>query len=331
MVPKRKKIQLERGTWMHSLLEAHQRELAGVKTKGWERVHKKLTQGFEELFEEEREQYGDLPGECERLMRGYLRFSDRDDGRYTVARLHDGSPAVEFVVERSLQRWGISDPFKGRVDLLVEDNDLGGLWVRDYKSVKNIPTDDERMMSPQNCLYIWALHGMGYPVRGFVYDYLRTKPPTIPHLYKRSGKWGAAGTLSQAGNLDTDYETYIQAIKDAHGDAWKEWAKRVYKAKLLQLRENQWRWYRRVPIPVEEDKVKQAVAEFLVTVKDIERRNLKYPPRSYFYSCRWGCEYHELCTASFAGLDISEMIAHDFTFEDERYSEADPHFDLLKE
>src|SRR5215472_5847504 len=46
MVPKVKKVQLERGTWMHKLLEAHNREWAGVKTKGWQKVHKQLTRSL---------------------------------------------------------------------------------------------------------------------------------------------------------------------------------------------------------------------------------------------------------------------------------------------
>jgi hypothetical protein len=331
MVPRVHKVQLERGTWIHKLLEAHNREWAGIGGPSWRRVHKQLTTDFEGLFEEEREELGDLPNECERIFRGYLRNWRGSRDRYTVAELPSGDPAIEFVVEASLERWGIEDPFKGQIDLLVEDHDLGGLWVWDHKSVKNIPSDDERMMSPQNCMYVWALRKMGIDVRGFVYNYLRTKPPSMPRVLKRNTQYGPAGTLSQAARMDTDYYTYLQCIKDAHGEHWREWAQRVYKAKLIQLRERDWMWYRQVPIPVEDEKIRQALAEFLTTVRDIERRSKKYPPRSYFYSCRWGCDYHLPCTAAFAGLDIANIIKEDYTFDDERYSEANPKFDLLRE
>jgi hypothetical protein len=330
MVRKVKSKGLEKGTWMHKLLEAHHRAWAGVPGKPWEKVHKKLKKKFKSLFEEEREHLGDLPTECENLFRGYLRFWGEDIDRYTVAKLKDGSPAIEFVVEVSLKKYGIKGKFKGQVDLLVEDNDWGGLWIWDHKNVKNIPGDDERMMSPQNCMYVWALRKMGYDVRGFVYNYLRTKPPTIPAVYVRSGKYGAAGTLRQTPSMDTDYYTYLQAIKDAHGDQWKNAAKLIYKGYLIHLKERQWMWYRRVPMPVEDEKIQEALAEFLVSIQDIIRRDTKHPPRSYFYSCRWNCEYHELCTAEFAGLDI-EGFLKDYTFEDERYAEADPRFDLMKE
>lgn len=329
MVPKKKKVQLERGTWMHHLFEEHHRVWAGIKTRGWEKRHAQLAKQFDELFDEEKDHLGNLPEECRRLMRGYLRFWREDSDRYTVARLDNGDPAIEFVVSVPLSKWGLTQPFKGRIDLLVEDNDLGGLWVWDHKNVKNIPNDEERMMSPQNCMYVWALRKMGYDVRGFVYNYTRTKPPTIPRVYKRSGKYGAAGTLQQTPSMDTDYYTYLQAIKDAHGEQWEEWAKRVYRHFLLHLRERQGMWFQRTAIPVEADKIREALAEFIVTARDIERRNVKHPPRSYFYTCRWGCEYHELCVAEFAGLDIEDMVRSDFTFEDERYTEVEP--DLMKE
>ena len=320
MVPKKKKKPLYRGTWMHALLEAHRRTWAGVEGPGWEMVHEELSDQFDQLFEEEKEELGDLPNECYRLFRGYLRFWGETEEQYSVAEI-DGKPAIELVVEVPLTKWGIEDPFKGRIDCVVEDQEYGGLWIWDEKWVKSVPSADERMMSPQNVMYVWALRKKGLDLRGFVYNYGRTKPPAIPRTLK-------AGTLSMAQRMDTDYYTYLQAIKDLHGKMWKEYAKRVYRDKLLTLKGREALWYRRERIPVEPHKIREGLAEFLTTVKDIERRSLKHPPRSYFYSCKFGCEYHDLCCAEFAGLDIEPLIKSDFTFDDERYAETP---DLLKE
>lgn len=322
LVPKRRKVQLYRGNWLHAMFEALHREWAGMEAETWQEVHERYEEEFDGLFHEERDELGDLPNEVMRIFSGYLRFWKNDLDRYTVATLDNGEPAVEFVVKESLKKYGIKQPFKGRIDLVVEDNELGGLWIWDHKSVGKIPSDDERMMSPQNAMYIWALRRAGYDVRGFVYNYARTKPPTIPRVLKR-------GTLSMAQRMDTDYYTYIQAIKALHGKMWKEYAKTVYREKLIHLKQRDGLWFLRQPIPVETHKVQQALREFIISVRDIERRNTKAPPRSYFYSCRWGCEYHELCVAQYAGLDIEEMIKADFTFEDERYSQPEP--DLMKE
>lgn len=327
MVPKRAKVQLRRGTWLHALQQAHNLEWAaasGFKIKdlvGWEDVHASFVAEYDQLFDEEKEEYGDLPFECERLFRGYLRFWRDEAEQYRVARLHDNSPAIEFLVEHRLPKIPREFPFKGRLDLMVEDQEYGGLWIRDAKWVKSIPDDDERMMSPQNCMYVWASRRMGYDVRGFIYDYGRTKAPTIPRTLKR-------GVLSTAQRMDTDYYTYLQAIKELHGAHWKDYATTVYREKLIALKQRNILWYRRERIPVEDHKIKQALIEFIVSVRDIQRRS-KHSPRTYTYNCRWGCEYHSLCTAEFAGLDIEPLVEADYTTTEERYYE--PEEDLLKD
>jgi len=157
-------------------------------------------------------------------------------------------------------------------------------------------------------------------LRGFIYDYGRTKPPAIPQVLKR-------GTLSMRKRMDTDYYTYVAAIKELHGAMWRDYAKAYYRSKLLELKDREVLWYRRERIPVEDHKIKQALLEFVVSVRDIQRRS-KYAPRSYFYNCRWGCEYHGLCVSEFAGLDIEPLIEADYTTSEERYAEVE---DLLKD
>jgi len=325
LVPRVPKVQLRRGTWLHALQEAHNREWAkdsGFKIKytPWEEIHEQFCDEYDQLFDEEKEEYGDLPFECHRLFQGYLRFWKDEAEQYRVAALHNGKPAIEFVVKHGPPKISSEFPFKGRLDLMVEDVEYGGLWLRDAKWVKSIPDDEERMMSPQNCMYVWACKRLGYDVRGFIYDYGRTKAPAIPAVLKR-------GTLSLRQRMDTDYHTYLWAIKELHGDLWKQYAKTVYREKLLSLRDREVLWFRRERIPVEDHKIRQALIEFVVSVRDIQRRS-RYAPRSYFYNCRWGCDYHSLCVSEFAGLDIEPLIEADFITEKERYAEVE---DLLKD
>ena len=325
LVPKTPKVQLRRGTWLHALQEAHNREWAresGFKIKytPWQDVHEQFEEEYDQLFDEEKEEYGDLPTECYRLFKGYLRFWKDEAEQYRVAALHNGKPAIEWVIEYPLPKVGREFPFKGRIDLMVEDVEYGGLWLRDAKWVKSIPDDEERMMSPQNCMYIWAGRKRRYDLRGFIYDYGRTKPPAIPQILKR-------GVLSTRKRMDTDYYTYLWAIKELHGDMWKDYALSIYREKLRELRDRQVLWFRRERIPVEDHKIRQALLEFVVSVRDIQRRS-KYAPRSYFYNCRWGCEYHSPCVAEFAGLDIEPILEADYTTSEERYGET---VDLLKD
>lgn len=338
LIPKKKKLPLYRGSWMHALQQALHHQWAGIEEfefpfgegkqkimlegTSWEDVQEQLTDQYDRLFDEEKEDLGDLPDETERLFKSYLRFWDQDQETYSVA-LYDGEPMIEFLLEAPIP--GLKGmPFKGRLDLVVEDDEYGGLWVWDAKWVRNIPAPDERMMSPQSLLYVWVLrYKLGLDVRGFVYNYGRTKPPTIPRVLKRP-----AGILSTAQKMDTDYYTYLRAIQELHGKQAKRFIHDYYFDKLQQLRGREALWFRRERIPIEEDRIEQALREFKVSATQMRDRPApKAAPRSYFYNCRFGCDYHELCVAEFTGLNIEPLIKHNYEVVSERYN--DPKEDLL--
>lgn len=321
LVPKVPKLALNRGSWMHELQQAHHRRWAGLEDSSadWEAVQAKNVRKFNAYFEEDREELGDLPAETRRLFRAYLRHWGEDEERYEVATLHDGSPAVEFTIEIPLTQWGIRDPFKGRTDLLVRDLEYGGLWVWDAKWVKRIPDIDDRMMSPQALLYAWGLRRLDYDVQGFLFNYGRTKAPTIPRVLKRP-----AGTLSLAKKIDTDFYTYAMAIKKLHGKKWQFMARTYYKDMLIYLKGKDKAFFRRERVPVDEARIKQAVAEFLISVKQIERRAKPHQaPRSYFYNCSHFCDYHDLCVTEFNGLNIQPLIKNRYQLVPERYTEEE--------
>lgn len=333
MIPSRKKLPLYRGSWMHALQEALHHEWAGVEefdivfgegkhtlkfpVSSWQDVQATLTEQFEGTFEEEREELGDLPGETERLFKSYLNFWKDDRDKYSVVTLPDGSPAIEVEVSCDLTKFGLKGfGFKGKLDLIVEDHEYGGVWIWDAKWVKRIPDPDERMMSPQNCLYVWALRETyDLDVRGFVYNYGRTKPPTVPRVLKKP-----EGMLSLASKMDTDYSTYLREIKKVHGKKWKMYLP-YYIQKLHDLKGRDAMWFDRARIPVEDDRILRAVREYTATVRDIQRRETRrdYVPRTYLYSCGWSCDYHNLCAAEFQGLEIEPLIKRGYEFAGERY------------
>lgn len=337
LVPRLPSLPLHRGSWMHTLMQAHWLDLAGlpierkiirnhrvknpkvrvVKTRGWEETNEQLRAEFNRLLDEEQEKYGNLPDEAARMFRAYLRKYKGDADRYKIAKLPNGKPAVEFVIEYPLDKWGIYAPFKGRIDLVVEDLDMGGLWIRDAKWVKTIPSSDERMMSPQNLMYVPVMRAAGWDIRGFIYDYGRTTSPTVPRILMRSSQYGPAGFVSLA-KCDTDMATYVARMKEAHGKKWKKYARTYYKEKLIELKTRDVLWFKREPIPVEGPRVKQGLIEFLRTARNIQNRG--GPVRNYIYSCRWNCDYHEACVADFQGLDIERLMQTQFQIEQESYA-----------
>jgi hypothetical protein len=104
-------------------------------------------------------------------------------------------------------------------------------------------------------------------------------------------------------------------------------AKTEYRDVIDRLKNRDVLWFRREPMPIDAPARKQALVEFIVSAKQIRRRApAKFAPRSYFYNCKFGCEYHTPCVAQFAGLNIEPLIKKNYTLEDERYTEME---DLL--
>jgi hypothetical protein len=310
LVPNRLSEGLKRGGWMHMLMEAHWRQLAG-QGSGWQARHEELKAEFDGLFDEEKEYYGDLPTQCHSLMTRYLRYYQDDEEKFKIVRLPKGQPGVEFIVEVPLKPFGLKGIFKGQIDLLVRDLEYGGIWIRDAKWMKSIPSADERMMSPQNIMYAWALRHLGHDIRGFIYDYGRTKPPAEPYILKN-------GTVTTRKNIDTDYMTYIKAIKKAHGKRWKQAARTIYKPKLRELKAREVLWFDRQRIPLDGPRMDNGLREYLTAVAGIQDRG--EPVRNYIYNCKFSCAYHDACVASFQGLDITNLMRTNFHVQPERYT-----------
>jgi hypothetical protein len=194
--PKVESQPLTRGKWMHALLEAH------YSGADWEAEHKKWSSQFRKLFDEEKEQLGDLPTECRRLMEAYLwHYGDPAHSAYDW-KVHE----VELTLEAEMPNGHL---FRGRIDLLVEDD--FGLWIVDHKNHKRLPDWDTRMLDEQSPMYIWAAHQNDIPVRGFIWNYLKTTGLDNPAVLKDGSRF-----YKRVG--DCDYPTYARAVKKALED-----------------------------------------------------------------------------------------------------------------
>lgn len=65
---------------------------------------------------------------------------------------------------------------KGKVDLLVRDQSMGGgLWVVDHKTGRNLPKEKDLDMDDQMGIYIYLLRRRGLDVRGAIYNAVRSE------------------------------------------------------------------------------------------------------------------------------------------------------------
>lgn len=290
---KKKGVQLERGSWLHELLMVH------YDGEDWRERHSILTKRFNNFFEEEREQLGDLPRDCRRLMLGYLRTYEKTDRRYVtidteideIVRLPNGL-YLHMIIDR-----------------IVWDKVLKGMWIWDYKSRKNFEDADNIILDPQGTLYYDGLTVLGgyEPILGFVMDEIRTKPPAIPDVLQ-------SGQLSKRKNIDTDVWTYMSAIR-RHGLDPTDYTDIL---RLIASRQKD-RFFRRTALPKDPPVVRTLRREALQSARAIRRATERGEfPRTFDKSCSWMCDYRDLCIAELMGGDISSMIKLNFTSDKEQ-------------
>lgn len=291
--PKKKGVQLERGTWIHELLMVH------YDGEDWRERHSFLTKRFNNLFEEEREHLGDLPRECSRIMRSYLRTYERADRRYVTV----DSEMDEIVTLRNgLQLHMV-------IDRIAWDRELKGMWIWDHKTRKNFEEQDNIILDPQGGLYFDGLRELGgyEPILGFVVNEIRTKAPAVPQVLK-------SGELSKRKNIDTDVYTYMAAIRK-HGLNPANYSNIL---RLIAARQKD-RFFRRVALPKDPPVVRTLRREALQTAKIIRGATEQGAfPRTFDRSCAWGCDYRDICIAELMGGDISSMVKMNFTSDREQ-------------
>lgn len=279
--PKSTALPLKRGTWIHECLQYH------YDGEGWLKAHQRLTQDFYKLFEEEREEYGDLPNEVERIMRSYISHYKREDAKWVV---------VDSELDEIIPMPGYSDlSFNFIIDLIVEDD--MGLWLVDHKTVKSFMDSDFMLLDAQLARYFWAAEYMGYtPLQGVIFNEIRTKAPAVPELLKKGG-------LSQRANMDTDLRTYYMEIK-RHGLDPADYAKT-----LRRLASMGQRFFRRTKLPKDKSLTERLMEELVMGANEIhEAEKYQAFPRSPDKGCVWDCEYKDLCVTELMGGDIQPLV-----------------------
>ncbi len=269
-------LPLLRGTIIHECLDSL------VSRKPYSRVLDKYSKEYNKLFEAEKEEYGNLIEEVTRVVDNY-RMTYKNDGlKYTKG--PDGKK-YEIRVEADLAK-GVT--FQGHIDKLPVDRQ-GRLWIMDHKTHKVIPDEATRFTDLQTAVYmiLLPLSGGSNP-DGVLWDYIRTKPPTIPEQLKN-------GELTRRKNLDTDYNTYLGEITRL-GLNPSDYTEELEKAK-----QNEKSFFQRVFLPKPNAiMLKQVHDDLVSTAKEIKSK--PDTARNLTKDCAW-CSYFNLCQAELRGLD----------------------------
>lgn len=281
-------LPLLRGKILHELIEAW------VQKVPWEPILANYEKEYKNLFSEEQEEYGNLPQDLKKLMEGYIRKWSNDGITYLN---------IEVPVEFELIPGEAK--FKGVIDGIIKDA-RGNIWLCEHKSHKKLPDDMVRLSNLQSALYLWAAPKAGLPAPvGILWDYTRTKSPVEPEMLK-------SGRLSKRKNIDTDYFTYLEAIR-THGLKEAD-----YNDILNELRLKQDTFYRRNYFP----RPTQAVIDLLIVdLMDTAREILANPESKTrnlaTFTCN-SCQYANLCRAELFDLDPEFVIKREYVSKDKK-------------
>jgi len=264
--PKERPKYLERGSNLHALL-------AG------------LYEGYAEVF-------NDATDENVELLRRYAAKWAEEDDDWEI--LH-----VEEEMEMDI------GPYKlvFICDLIVRIN--GEVWVVDHKTVANIPdeADPYNMSDFQHLLYLEGVKQRYPEVRGFIFNYIRTKAPTRPELIKDGSRFAALR------KIDTDYDSLRYAAQK-HG--MLNVPEVQDKLSILKLTPD--RFFQRHYIMANETAMQNAYDDTLEALNVLSKAeyNESFPRHvlgGYAGSQACGkCSYQSLCFGDMVGMNRDQLL-----------------------
>jgi hypothetical protein len=290
---------LKRGGWVHELLEVH------GKGGDWRKHHKKLSAKFQELFDEEKELYGDMPTEIKHLMESYFWHYKEDPWTY-----HESELSLDAKLPNGIM-------LRGQIDNLIENEH--GLWLVDHKTHKTLPNLKYRMLDTQSPFYVWLAHKNDIPVRGFIWNYVRWKEPTKPKM----AYVGTARERLSTRACETDYPTYKAALKEYGLDLKAE----PHKSELARLKAHRYKpgeitastFFQRVVMEKSPELIDRVIKEAMRSSERMNSYDFTDPDaveRTVGRHCEFMCSYSDLCGMELLGAHTKPLIKQNFEVGD---------------
>lgn len=273
------------------------------------RLHSRLESLYGEEFDTE-----DLTAHEEDIIRRYT--EKWDDHEWDVVAVEpeflmaynalDGSIVhVDHLEEFSCEIPGIILVII-KPDLLIR---VGGkLWVVDHKTTATIPDawNPYNMTDFQHLIYLAAVQ-KAYPqetMGGFMFNYVRTKPPTEPKLLK-----SGAG-ISYIKTIDTDYDT-LYTFAEQHG--LLETPEVQHRLHMIDSQPD--KFFQRHWLPFNQHAVNEVARDVYEVIKDMaytEMNGGPYPRHvmsgyAAAASCN-RCEFSPICQTDLLGMDREPVL-----------------------
>lgn len=297
----------QKGTILHECLRNH------YTNKDWTDPIKNLKIDLDKVFDEEREEWANLPSDLYRIMKGYINaYRTIDTGSVVLA--------TEYKVEYKLNE---RHTYLGYIDMIIMGSDKR-VWIVDHKTVKVLPEERDLYMDLQLLMYYDAvmndkemmkkIKSLGGTLAGVMFNHIKTKAPREPAVLKSGG-------LSKAA-IDTDVATYFETVRKYGLDP------QDYEDMIEKLQKNT--YYKRMKLPVNMKTLEIIKSEVIATLNDYEdslkavedgkMNKLDFVRNTLKQRCSWDCSYQKLCYGELAGMNIQNILESEY---EERVSDRE--------
>lgn len=250
------------------------------------------------LFSAEKEMYGEIIEDIRLIMTAYFDYYDGDKTRTIKYKKEYAEHWLEVPIGEEML-------FVGKIDVFLRTpNKLR--WIADHKTFKVKPSDDDRWRNLQSAVYLMACEELGMkPFDGFMWNYVHSKPPTIPQVLK-------AGDDISSRAINTLPATVLQVVEE-HDLGMTANIESV----LSRAEANIKNYFFRVFTPVNSAIRNMIWEDFIDTAHEIMEYHGTKKDRNIGMHCRW-CDYEHICRTSLTGGDVDFVKEREYESREER-------------
>lgn len=209
-------------------------------------------------------------------------------------------------------------------DLIVQEESTGAVWIVDHKTTDRMPSQDQGQ-SLQALTYFGLLQPFFPTLTGFIFNYLRKKPPAQPRLAKTGVK-----RVAYLDSIDTTYEILRDFLMEEAPDLLDDPA---HQARLAELREDD-RFFIRKYEYITDAMIENHIKDIQTTVRhmelsdETEQWHRVFLPYAGPQSCT-RCAYNEICVADLKGYDRTLILDTLYEPRDMSHKEYDHRVEAL--
>lgn len=281
---------LQFGTLTHLVLE--------VDANGGQ-PFKALTTATKEqkLFASEREELEQIAGDVRVIMRDYFEYWDQAPANKQLLPIKRKGKSAEHQIFVSIAP---AIQLEVRLDLLAERGS-GGIFLVDHKTFRQKPSDDHRWRSLQANLYKKAADLAEIKLDGMCWNYIRSKPPTLPQVNKNGSL-----SLKRLDTLPGALKIFAKAQK-------LEIPSRMMDTAI----KNRSSWFMRDFMAFRGTTVKLMFEDFVETARDMAQNLGVQKAKTIDRHCDW-CEMEAICRAELQGGDVKYIKEKEYTTREQR-------------